>query len=662
MRNLTNTSARPSRRILALAMALCLLATMLPAASLAAKSGDFSYALCTYQDGGETKTGAAVTGYRGSGGAITIPDTMGGYSVTEIGTMAFYMLDDLTSVILPNSIRRIADSAFDNCYDLESITIPDEVSYIGDYAFYSCTSLASVAIPASVTFIGMDAFTHTPWFTDLDDEFVTVGDGVLIKYNGASGSVVIPNDVRDITNIFSGNADLTDITIPNGVTVIGNEAFRNCTGLTSVSIPGSVIEIGELAFAGCTELNSVTLARGLTKIGAGAFVLCAQLSEITVPNSVTHIGNDAFGDCSQLATITIPTSVTFIGRSAFVGTPWFLAQWEEGNPYVIVGDGVLIKYNEEGDTAVIPDGVKHIANAFTYEIELTDITIPNSVTSIGDAAFDYCVNLESIVIPDSVIEIGWGAFAYCTNLRSVKLPKDLSEISDSLFLLCRNLTSVTIPSGVTKIGENSFAGCNALTSINIPDGVTELVSFAFNGAGLVSVAIPSSVSEMGQGVFADCLNLERVTIASGDLFIGGWSFSECANLKEVYFGSLPPVLMEDMGVPDVFDADNPDLILYYPVAYAADWAPDGETTRDGYRIAPYTGALPSLADYGDANCDGKLTAADAALILRYIVKLDPLTGQGLANADANGDGKITAADAALILRFIVKLENKLGPK
>ena len=104
------------------------------------------------------------------------------------------------------------------------------------------------------------------------------------------------------------------------------------------------------------------------------------------------------------------------------------------------------------------------------------------------------------------------------------------------------------------------------------------------------------------------------------------------------------------------------MTLYYPTAYAADWAPNGETTWYGYKIAPYTEAPPPLVAYGDANCDGKITAADAALILRFIVKLDPLSGAGLSNADANGDGKITAADAALVLRFIVRLENKLGPK
>ena len=194
----------------------------------------------------------------------TIPETVtyNGtiYSVTSIGSSAFYKCSSLTSVTIPNSVTSIGDEAFGFCKSLASITIPNSVTSIGGSAFRGCSALTSVTIPNSVTSIGNSA--------------------------------------------FQGCSSLTSVTIPNSVTSIGDWAFTDCSGLTSVIIPNSVTSIGGWAFHGCSSLTSVTIGGSVTSIGRNAFYDCSSLTSITIPNSVTSIGLDAFYDCSGLTSIT----------------------------------------------------------------------------------------------------------------------------------------------------------------------------------------------------------------------------------------------------------------------------------------------------------------------------------------------------------------------
>ncbi len=193
-------------------------------------------------------------------------------------------------VVIPDGVITIDTEAFSNCSDLVNVTIPDSVTDIGFFAFFYCTSLTSVTIPNSVTAIGWSAFSGTPWLDNQTDEFVIIGDGVLLDYNGSGGDVVIPSNVKYISDAFVGCSSLTSITIPDSVTIIGGYAFCNCDSLINVTIPDSVTTIGEGAFQGCTSLISITIpdsvsltptARGWTAFGATSPLLSATYKGVT---------------------------------------------------------------------------------------------------------------------------------------------------------------------------------------------------------------------------------------------------------------------------------------------------------------------------------------------------------------------------------------------
>ncbi len=220
-----------------------------------------------------------------------------------------------------------------------------------------------------------------------------IGNGVLTRYTGPGGDVVIPDGVTRIGNrAFYECRNLTSITIPDSVTTIGDGVFWECSSLMSVDIPDSVTIIGYSAFSGCSNLTSVTILGSVTTIGKEAFRGCRNLTSVTIPDSVTIIGNRVFYECRNLTSITIPDSVTTIGKEVFWGC-------------------------RNLTSVTIPDSVTIIGNRVFYECRnLTSITIPDSVTTIGKEAFRGCRNLTSITIPDNVTTIGFGAFCDCENL------------------------------------------------------------------------------------------------------------------------------------------------------------------------------------------------------------------------------------------------------
>ena len=193
-----------------------------------------------------------------------------GDSVTSIGNYAFYYCDSLTSVVIPDSVTSIGDSAFRYCYSLTSVVIGDSVTSIGFYAFEYCDSLTSVVIPDSVTSIGSSAFRYCSSLTS-----ITVKDGNT-SYKSLDGNLYT-YDMKTLIQYAIGKKD-TLFVIPNGVTSIGNFAFRSCTSLTSVVIGDSVTSIGNSAFYYCDSLTSVVIPDSVTSIGSFAFYNCNSLT------------------------------------------------------------------------------------------------------------------------------------------------------------------------------------------------------------------------------------------------------------------------------------------------------------------------------------------------------------------------------------------------
>ena len=338
-----------------------------------------------------------------------------------------------------------------------SVTIPDtfthdDVTYsvtsIGVWAFSSCSGLTSVTIPNSVTSIGYRAFSYCSGLTE----------------------ITIPNSVTSIgESAFEDCSGLTSVTIGNSVTSIGESAFYGCSGLTSVDIPNSVTEIGYNAFRNCSSLTSVDIPNSVTSIGDNAFYECSGLASVTIPNSVTSIGCDAFYYCKGLTLVDIPNSVTSIGRDAF--------RYCFGLTSVHITDiSAWCKIVFSGDYSNPLYYAKHL---FMDDKEITDLVIPNSVTTIGDYAFNLCSGLTSVTIPNSVTTIGNFAFSNCSGLASVTIPNSVTSIGYDAFLNCSGLTSVTIGNGVTSIGNYAFGRCSGLTSVSIGSGVRLIGGGAF---------------------------------------------------------------------------------------------------------------------------------------------------------------------------------------
>ena len=316
------------------------------------------------------------------------------------------------------------------------------------------------------------------------------------------------NAVKSSNTIYSGA-----VTIPKSVpyegntyrvTSIGNCAFEYCSGLTSVEIPNSVTSIGGQAFMGCSGLTSIKIGKGVTIIGVMAFRDCDKLTSVYI--------EDIAAWCN-------------IEFKEYDATPFYFA-----NELYVKGKKVT--------DLVIPNGVTSIGNcAFAYCQGLTSVKIPNSVTSIGNRAFLACGGLTSVEMEKGVKSIGWSAFNGCYNMTSVEISNSVTSIGGYAFEGCISLTSLELPNSVTSIGEYAFEYCCGLTSLVIPNSVTSIGDYVFmNCYGLTSLEIPNSVTNIGENAFARCSGLTSLEIPDGVTSIGKNAFWDCSDLTSIEIG------------------------------------------------------------------------------------------------------------------------------
>lgn len=296
--------------------------------------------------------------------------------------------------------------------------------------------------------------------------------GTIKKYNGNDAVVNIPSEINGTP-----------------VTTIGNAAFRD-SSVTSVTIPASVTEIGSNAFAGCTNLTSVHYA--------------GDWSNLTIQSgnpAVQDAANEQLFDFKFILnnTAVIVTRYRYKGTAADVTIP----SCYKGKP------------------------VTMIDHAAFFNSVVTSVTIPDSVTSIGDNAFGFCSQLTNISIPNSVTDIGFSAFAHCTSLKSITLPSSLSSISEALFSGCSQLTTIQIPDSVPSIQSCAFYHCRNLETIRIPVSVTLIETDAFAGCpSLMTVTYSGSKTRWDKIKGKDqllniplvCNKLEATFTADGTTF------------------------------------------------------------------------------------------------------------------------------------------------
>ena len=463
----------------------------------------------------------------------------------------------------------IESDAFRDNKNIRSVIIPDGVQFIYSQAFFGCTSLDEVTIPESVINIGEKAFGYYE-----NDDYETVKkDGFVINYakNSAGHLYATRNGFSDESCMFIESDEFgkylrgyagndASVVIPDGVTYIDNESFKDCDKLTKVTIPSSADYIGYNAFDGCASLETVIIPDGVTTIGNKAFFGCTSLKNVTIPNNVTSIGAYAFGYYEQ------------DDNPEYMKVDGFKIDYVKGSEahYYAYVNG----FTDEGGLFVsywTDEGVvirKYAGNDTSYTIP--SVVDGKKVVGISDAAFKDCTTLKSVVIPEGVTGIMSEAFNGCTSLNKVVLPSTLDNVDNGAFANCPSLKEVTVPSGVSYIGDNAFGYCwdsenfeykanDDFTLKYVPNSIAHYYArsngFVTGDAfGIIerdddayikyysgdskTVTIPSTfngkpVSYIAEYAFDGCENIKNVTFSDNLFQINSYAFCNCSSLKEI---------------------------------------------------------------------------------------------------------------------------------
>lgn len=483
-------------------------------------SGDYSYTV--------SKEGAVITRYTGEASDLTVPDSLDGHKVIGIGASAFYL-----------------------CGNLTAINLPEGLTSIGDHAFICCSNLTAINLPDSLTSMGINPFSNTPVSISLspDQPRFALIDGVLFD----------KVEKKLVAYPYASKAE--KYSVPQGVRIIGNQAFSGCRNLTAINLP-----------------------EGLTSIGDYTFSECDNLAAINLPNGLTSIGDTTFYDCGSLASITIPDSLTSMGENPFVYTPVSITLSPDQPRFALI-DGVLF------------DKVEKKLVTYPLASKAEEYAVPQGIRIIGDSAFTNCVMLTAINLPEGLTSIGDNAFSYCDNLTTINLPEGLTSIGESTFCSCDKLTVINLPDSLTSMGDNPFRYTSLSITLSpdqpryaLIDGVLfdkvekKLVAYPFASKAEV-YDVPLGIRSIGDFSFALCCNLTAITLPEGLTSIGDEAFASCYNLTTI---NLPEGLTS---IGDTAFDECPNLTLTVTRnSYAARWAKEHGIPYT------YTDALDWLTD------------------------------------------------------------------
>ena len=639
------------RKLLWTSLLACLLLALL---CCAAESGDF-----TIDENG------VLTKYTGSDAVVTVPD-----GVTAIGKEAFYAKSAITEIHLPTGITSIGDSAFRSCTGLTELHLPTGITSIGANAFRSCTGLTEIVVPDSVETIGDNAFYDCSGLTSLrlSQGLKTLGTNVFLSCNSLT-EVEIPAGVESVGNYIASNTlrlrcavgssaakalskaqndfwvedfqlryafdsdgsaasltlkkyagDAASVTIPDGVTIVGDSAFNGNTSLTAVVLPDSVVTIGANAFQSCTGLTKAELSSKLEKIANYAFNNCKALKEIQIPETVTEIGIGAFQYCAGLTELTLPEGLQTIGESAFVGCSG-LTRLAIPDGVQSVGINAFHSINAQlccsmGSRAA--EALSRVGYDFYTETWKLRYTFDSDKQVNGLRAERYLGSDAAVTLPEGTTLIGGSAFKDCAFITSVTLPEKLLSIGNYAFSGCMGLTEIVIPDSVTTIGSYAFSGCTGLTRVVLPAGLTAIPDWCFNNCEkLPGIAIPETVKSIGSWAFCYCSELTAITLPQGLQTLGANVFLYCENLPYV---DVPDTL-ESAGYCIASDTTQLRCSIGSSAAYALS-KKNNSFYNNGYRLcytyADRDGSVTGLVLFKYVGTEAEVRVPDGVTELLYL--------------------------------------------
>ena len=430
-------------------------------------------------------------------------------TVTNIGIGAFFGCTNLDTVVLPKSIKEIKDSTFSTCWSLANIEIPYGTESIEEYAFYGCGSLTKIDIPATVTSIGNSALAYTGLRT------FTVPASVTSSW----------------WHVLYGSANLESVIFENGVTNIESNFSQNCPNLREFTIPATVISIGKCAF----HPDSDSSVRKIT----------VDVNAVGALNTYLALGNDPFSNKSLAIDLLVINGTGSMNAQLYSG---------KGIKAIEICDGVTGSLPDYAffscaalEKITIPESITGIGEeAFSSCSSLTNFPFSNVKGSIGKQAFYYCPNLTDIYIPENITDIGEEAFYYCEGLKTVSISNtgnigknafskctnletallsNVGNIEHGAFSYCKNLAEVTFSKDTKIIGSSAFYYCESLKKVTIPEGVINIEDGAFSGCkSLASVDIPKSITSIGHTAFSYS-GFQTIDIPKSVTSIGDYAFS-----------------------------------------------------------------------------------------------------------------------------------------
>ena len=555
---------------------------------------------------------------------------------------------EVTDLIIPVSVDSVPSYSFSGYKGLKSLIVEDGITSIGEMAFRGCSNLEKIDVPNDLTNIGFEAFNNTLWYDNLPDGVVYIGKVLYNYKGTmpANTSINIKEGTVSIcTSAFANCSGLTSVVMPNSVTNVGGSVFYNCTSLKSVVLSKNIksLPIGWVYdpwplhehnlygfFENCKLLTSITIPNGVTNIGNNAFLNCNSLNRVDYIGTISDwcnitfegasanpitISNSLYIDNHEIKDLVIPDEVDSIRDYAFCN--YTLSSLDLGNRVSYIGN---CAFGASGSftSVVIPASIKSIGRG----------AFPNTITSVvwnaKDCAPTYWENnytsecgpfdssakyITSFTIGDSVEHIPAYLCYNMEKLDSITMGNNVRSIGDHAFYGCEKITFITLPKSIKKIGNYAFGDCYKIVKVNYTGDIADWCNIRFegyestpfkyrysspyyqtdlyiNGQKVKNIVIPNTVDSIHDRAFCYCNNISSVTLGNGVKHIG----------REAFYGPTTQLYL-NTAIPPTIDtlAFKEKIICYVPCG-----------SKEDYEESKWNNYVKQYYEYVAENTSGKL--------------------------------------------------------